>query len=181
MICDSQYFAKYMLAGTMPGSRKPASWTTENFLRSAASLEALADACQLPAVALRATVDRFNAQVRAGRDRDFGRGDHPYDRWTGDQLAAAPANTLGTIETGPFYAVQLVPGDVGTFGGLVTDEHARVLRTDGAAIPGLYATGTSTASVMGSVEPGPGGSIGPSFTFGYVAARHALSSRSSSS
>lgn len=66
------------------------------------------------------------------------------------------------------------PGDVSTYGGLVTDVHARVLRADGSAIPGLYATGTSTASVMGRAAPGAGASIGPSFTWGYVAARHAV-------
>jgi 3-oxosteroid 1-dehydrogenase len=85
-----------------------------------------------------------------------------------------PSATLGTIEEGPFFAVPVVPGDVGTFGGVVTDTHARVLRDDGTPIRGLYATGTTTASVMGRTYPGAGCSIGPSFTWGFVAARHAL-------
>lgn len=173
MIFDSQYLAKYMLAGTMPGAKKPASWTEENFLRRGDTVEALAANCGIDAATLKASIERFNGFVRKGRDEDFQRGDHPYDQWTGDPLGT-PSNTLGTIEQGPFFAVQLLPGDVGTYGGLVTDSHARVLRADGSVIEGLYATGTSTASVMGRVEPGPGGSIGPSFTWGYVAAKHAI-------
>lgn len=175
MIFDSQYLRKYMLAGTMPGSKKPQAWTESNFLRRGDTLETLATACGIDGATLAGTVARFNGFVRQGRDDDFQRGESPYDHWVGDPLHA-PSNTLGAIEEGPFYAVQLYPGDVGTFGGLVTDVHARVLRPDGSAIAGLYATGTSTASVMGGVEPGPGGSIGPSFTWGYVAARHVLDS-----
>lgn len=174
MVFDSQYLQKYMLAGTMPGAKKPAAWTAENFLRRGDTLAALAQACDIDAATLEATVSRFNDFVRKGRDEDFQRGDSVYDRWVGDPLHA-PSNTLGTIEQGPFYAVQLYPGDVGTYGGLLTDEHARVLRGDGTPIAGLYATGTSTASVMGGVEPGPGGSIGPAMTWAYVAARHVLS------
>lgn len=175
MIFDSQYIAKYMLAGTMPGNKKPKAWGEANFLRRGDTIEALANNCGIDATALKASVERFNGFVRKGRDEDFQRGDHPYDRWTGDPLATG-SNTLGTIEQGPFYAVQMVPGDVGTYGGLLTDTNARVLRGDGSVIEGLYATGTSTASVMGRVEPGPGGSIGPSFTWGYVAAKHAIQS-----
>jgi 3-oxosteroid 1-dehydrogenase len=177
MICDSQYLAKYMLAGTMPGRKKPPAWTESNFLRSGETIEALAAACGIDGARLRATVDRFNGFVAEGRDGDFGRGDLAYDRWVGDPLAAsasAPSNTLGTIEQAPFYAVALYPGDVGTYGGLLTDVHARVLRGDGSVIDGLYATGTSAASVMGHAEPGPGGSIGPALTWAYAAAQHAV-------
>ena len=84
-----------------------------------------------------------------------------------------PSSSLGTIEQGPFYAYKVYPGDVGTYGGVVTDTNARVLREDGSVIPGLYATGVSTASVMGRAYPGAGASVGPSFVWGYVAAKHA--------
>jgi len=77
------------------------------------------------------------------------------------------------VEQGPFYAAPVVPGDVGTYGGAVTDVHGRVLRADGSVIEGLYATGISTASVMGRIYPGAGSSVGPSFVFGYIAAKHA--------
>ncbi len=173
MILDSQYLNTYMLAGTMAGKKKPEAWFEQNFLRQADSIEALASACELDPDALKNTVDRYNGFVDKGRDEDFGRGSHAYDNWLGDPLHE-PSQTLGKIEQGPFYALPIYPGDVSTYGGLVTDEHARVLRTDGSVIEGLYATGTSTASVMGKASPGAGGSIGPSFTWGYVAAKHAL-------
>lgn len=172
MIFDSQYVNTYMLAGTMPGPKKPQAWFDEQFLRKADTLDELAKACGIDAGKLRSSVERFNTFARNGRDEDFHRGENAYEQWLGDPLRES--KSLGPIEQGPFYALQLFPGDVSTFGGLVTDEHARVLRTDGSIIGGLYATGTSTASVMGKVEPGPGGSVGPSFTWGYVAAKHAL-------
>ncbi len=175
LVLDSQYMKKYMLAGAMPGTKKPKAWTQTQFLRSATTLDALAAACDMNAAQLRATVERFNGFVRSGRDEDFHRGDHIYSRWLGDALDET-SPTLGSIEKGPFYAIQVYPGDVSTFGGILTDEHARVLREDGSVIPGLYATGTSTASVMGYIAPGAGGSIGPSFTWGYVAAKHAADS-----
>ncbi|SER22900.1 3-oxosteroid 1-dehydrogenase [Solimonas aquatica] len=175
MIFDSQYLRTYMLAGTLPGARKPQPWFEQNVLRKADSLAALAGQCGLDAQALAATVQRFNGFVRQGRDADFGRGNAPYDRWAGDPLHQ-PSNTLGALEQAPFYALQLVPGDVGTYGGLLTDASARVLRPDGSVIAGLYATGTSSASVMGACEVGPGGSIGPAFTWGYIAAQDALRS-----
>jgi 3-oxosteroid 1-dehydrogenase len=180
MVLDSQYLAKYMLAGSMPGAKKPKAWTEQKFLHSAETLEQLAAACGMDPGRLRAAVDRYNGFVRQNRDEDFQRGGHAYGEWLGDPLHEGPSKTLGSIEKGPFYAVQVYPGDVSTFGGLVTDEYARVLRADGSAIPGLYATGTSTASVMGRDSPGPGASIGPAFTWGYVAARHVLSNQQES-
>ena len=84
-----------------------------------------------------------------------------------------PNPSLGKIERGPFYAVNVVPGDVSTYGGAVIDEKGRVLRADGSPIGGLYACGVSTASIFGGVYPGAGASIGPSMTFGYIAAKHA--------
>lgn len=173
-VFDSQYIRKYMLAGTMPGTRKPKSWYQQGYLKRGKSLEALAVELNIDPKALCQTVDRFNGFVHRGRDEDFGRGDRAYDRWLGD-ANNKPAPNLGTIEKAPFYAVPVYPGDVGTYGGVVTDVHARVLREDGGVIPGLYATGVSTASVMGRVYPGAGSSIGPSFVWGYVAAKHAAS------
>jgi 3-oxosteroid 1-dehydrogenase len=173
MVLDSQYLDTYMLAGTMPGARKPQPWYDEQFLRRGDTLEELAHACNMDPARLRHAVERFNGFVHKGRDEDFHRGEHAYDQWLGDALHQ-PSSTLGSIEKGPFFALRVYPGDVSTFGGLVTDVHARVLREDGSVIPGLYATGTSTASVMGRGSPGAGASIGPSFTWGYVAARHAI-------
>jgi len=172
MVFDSQFMANYMLADTMPGSKKPDEWFTSGFLKTGKTIEELASACGIEPARLKATTDRFNMFAKAGKDSDFGRGDRAYDRFLGDYLHK-PNATLGTVEEGPFFAVQVNPGDVGTFGGVVTDSNARVLMPDGSPIAGLYATGTTTAAVMGRTYPGAGCSIGPSFTWGFVAAKHA--------
>jgi len=173
LVFDSRFLATYPLAGDMRGKKKPKVWYDEQFLRCGDTLEELASACDIDPAALSATVQRFNEFVQRGRDEDFQRGDHVYDRWLGDSLHQ-PSETLGSIEEGPFYAIQVYPGDVSTFGGLVTDESARVIREDGSVIPGLYATGTTTASVMGRGSPGAGASIGPALTWAYVAAKRAV-------
>jgi 3-oxosteroid 1-dehydrogenase len=136
------------------------------------TLDDLARLLHLAPTRLRATVERFNRFARAGVDEDFHRGDSAYDRYYGDPRVR-PNPNLGPIERGPFTAVQLVPGDLGTKGGLLTDEHARVLTAAGTAIPGLYAAGNTTASVMGRTYPGPGATLAPAVVFGHLGARHA--------
>ncbi|HMN46834.1 MAG TPA: FAD-dependent oxidoreductase [Povalibacter sp.] len=172
-ILDSQYLRKYMFAGTMPGTPKPQQWYDSGYLKKAETIEELARQLGMAPATLQTTVERFNGFVAKNFDEDFHRGDRAYDRWLGDPYNK-PSETLGSISEGPFYAVPVHPGDVGTYGGVVTDECARVLREDGSAISGLYATGVSTASVMGRSYPGAGASIGPSFVWGYVAAKHAV-------
>lgn len=171
-IFDSQHTDKYMLNGTPPGAAKPQAWYDQGYLRKGDTIEQLAHAIEVAPGALRETVERFNRFVDAGVDADFRRGARRYDNWLGDQTHR-PSPALGKLSRGPYYAIPVYPGDVGTYGGVVTDAHARVLREDGTVIPGLYATGVSTASVMGGFYPGAGGSVAPSLTWGYVAARHA--------
>jgi len=171
-VFDSQYIRNYMLAGTMPGSDKPQQWFDSGYLKKADTVEDLARQLKVDPTKLKATIERFNGFVAKNRDDDFHRGARAYDRWLGDPYHR-PSETLGAINEGPYYAVSVYPGDVGTYGGVVTDAHARVLRTDGSVIAGLYATGVSTASVMGRAYPGAGASIGPSFLWGYLAAKHA--------
>jgi 3-oxosteroid 1-dehydrogenase len=175
-VFDNQYMRKYGLAGTLPGSKKPQEWYDSGYLKHAATVEDLAHQLNIEPLTLKTTVQRFNGFVAKNRDEDFRRGERAYDRWLGDPFHK-PSETLGSISEPPFYAVPVVPGDVGTYGGVVTDEYARVLRNDGSVIAGLYATGVSTASVMGRIYPGSGGSVGPSFAFGYIAARHAANSK----
>lgn len=148
-------------------------WTKANGAQfEAPTLEALAEKIGVPVAGLRASVDRFNGFARAGVDRDFQRGRTVYDRYYGDP-SSKPNPNLGTIEQGPFYAYKVMLSDLGTKGGLVTDEHARVLREDGSVIGRLYAAGNTTASVMGHTYPGPGATIGPAAVFGYLGALHA--------
>jgi 3-oxosteroid 1-dehydrogenase len=171
LVLDSQFTGKYALLGKL-GAEQLAPMVQAGFLKRADTLDVLAAQCGMDAAKLTASVGRFNGFARAGADEDFQRGANAYQQWQGDPYQR-PSKSLGALEQGPFYAIQIFPGDVGTYGGLVTDEHARVLRADGAPIEGLYATGVSTASALGRREPAAGGSVGPSFVFGYVAAKHA--------
>lgn len=132
----------------------------------------IASSLGLDADALKATIERFNANARKGQDPDFQRGEHIYDRLFGDQKI--PTNPcLMPLEKPPFYALRVYPGDIGTNGGLRIGDHGDVLDDNGASIPGLYATGNITAAAVGRGYPGGGATIGPAMTFGYLAARHA--------
>ena len=170
-IIDSRHRKRYAW-GTQPPGVTPPEWESTGFIVRADSIEALAQKIGLEPVALKAEVERFNGFCKAGKDLDFHRGDRAYDNFFGDPRVK-PNPNLGTIEKPPFMAFKMLPGDVGTSGGIVTDEYARVLRSDGNIIPGLYATGNSTASVMGRCYPGAGASIGASFVFAWLAAHHA--------
>lgn len=172
-ILDQQYMDRYPLADGGLGKKIPAKWVEAGYIRQADTIEGLAGLIGVDPATLRATVDRWNGHVDKGADEDFHRGERRYDQWLGDITREGRHMTLGRIDRAPFYAVEVVPGDVSTYGGVVTDEHSRVLRADGQAIEGLYATGVSTASPMGRVYPGAGASVGPSMTFGWIAARHA--------
>lgn len=171
IIFDSQHRRKYFFASQSAG-KIPAAWRDSGFLIEAATIEELAHKCDIPPEALKATVERLNDFAREGVDRDFGRGRGKFDNFFGDPTMPNP--NLGTIEEGPFFAVRAVPGDVGTYGGIVADERARVLQEDGTPIPGLYATGNATAPVTGPSYPGAGASIAAAMVFGYVAAHDAL-------
>jgi len=168
-ILDHEHRKRYMW-GMQFGI--PEQWLVSGYLKKSDSIEDLAQQCGIDPQGLRATVERFNGFARSGKDLDFHRGENCYDRWSGDE-SNTPNPALGAIEKGPFYAIAALPGDVGTTGGLVCDEFARVLRGDGSIIEGLYATGNCTSSPLGRFYPGAGGSIGSSFIFGYIASLHA--------
>ena len=122
---------------------------------------------------LEATIARFNEGAAKGEDPDFQRGVATYDQMYGDP-SVTPNPCLKPLDKGPFYAMPIYPGDIGTNGGLKTDERARVLGNDGKPIGGLYAVGNNAASAMGESYPGAGVTIGPALTFGYIATRDAL-------
>jgi 3-oxosteroid 1-dehydrogenase len=172
LIFDSRYRRRYPLALRRPGLN-PEKWKTKDFVIRAESLAQLAEACGLNEGVLQATLQRFNGFAARGSDGDFHRGEGDHERWYGDP-SNKPNPSLGPIDAPPFYAVALYPGDVGTSGGLLCDEHSRALDTDGRAIVGLYASGNATASVMGRTYPGAGASIAASMVFSYIAAIDAV-------
>lgn len=171
-VFDQRYRNHYVFSSLFPRQPVPKQMLDSGYVRKAGTIAELAGQLGMDATTLEATVTRFNGHARAGRDPDFGRGDSAYNRYFGDPTNK-PHPNLAPIDQAPFYAVQVVAGDLGTKGGLVTDEYARVRREDGSLIEGLYCVGNNSASVMGTTYPGPGCTIGPAMTFGYVAARHA--------
>lgn len=169
-VMDAKARARYPFAQLLPGATVPKAYYDAGTAHRAGSVAELAGKIGIPADALTATVDRFNGFAREGADHDFGRGDSAYDRYYGDPTLRNP--NLDAIEKPPYYAFRIEAGDLGTKGGLVCDEHGRVLCEDGSVIDGLYATGNNSAAVMGNEYAGPGATIGPSMVFGYLAAKH---------
>ncbi len=169
MIADQRYRNRYVFTGIPPRKPLPRRWLKSGVIVKADSLAGLAAQIGVPADGLVKSVDKFNDFARAGRDTDFGRGDSAYDRYYGDPNCK-PNPNLAPLTQPPYYAIKIVPGDLGTKGGLRTDERARVLRADGSVIAGLYAAGNTSAMVMGRSYAGPGATIGPAMTFGYLAA-----------
>jgi 3-oxosteroid 1-dehydrogenase len=170
LILESRHRKRYMFS-TAPGGRTPDKWLETGFFVKADSLDELAEKTGVDAAGLKATVDRFNGFADTGVDADFQRGRTAYDNYYGDPRVK-PNPNLGRIEEPPFYATRIYPGDLGTKGGLLTDEFARVLDTKGKVIEGLYGAGNNTASVMGRTYPGPGATLGPALTFSFIAASH---------
>lgn len=170
-VFDSKAKSRYQFGGVMPGQKFPAEWFDTGLMLRADSIAALAEKMGVPTGAFAAEIDRFNGFARAGVDSDFGRGDSAYDRYYGDPRLPNP--TLDEVEKAPYYAVRMEAGDLGTKGGLVCNEHSQVLNRGGDPIPGLYATGNTSASVMGNDYAGAGATIGPAMVFGWIGARHA--------
>ncbi len=142
-----------------------------SILKKGATIEALAADIGIDPARFAATIARYNEGAAKGEDPDFHRGEATYDRMYGDPRVT-PNPCLRPLATGPFYAMPIYPGDIGTNGGLLTNEKAQVVGKDGNPIPGLYAIGNNAASSMGESYPGAGVTIGPALTFGYIAARH---------
>ena len=169
LITDQRYRDSYVFAGLPPRKPLPRRWYAAGAVHRAPTIAGLAGQIGVDPAALAKTVVRFNEFAQAGRDEDFHRGDSAYDRYYSDPRCR-PNPCLAPLVRPPFYAVTIVPGDLGTKGGLRTDERARVLRGDGTPIAGLYAAGNTSAAVMGHSYAGAGATIGPAMTFGYLAA-----------
>ncbi|MEU3623838.1 3-ketosteroid-delta-1-dehydrogenase [Amycolatopsis coloradensis] len=171
LVFDQRNRDRYMFTGLGPRQPLPGRWFKAGIAVKASTIAKLAERIEVPADALEATVRRFNGFAKSGVDEDFHRGRSAYDHYYGDPRNK-PNPSLGPLDVAPYYAVKIVPGDLGTKGGLRIDTHARVLREDGSVIDGLYAAGNTSAAVMGRTYAGPGATIGPAMVFGYLAAEH---------
>jgi len=168
LLCDHRTLRQYGLGCVAPFPVPMGRHLRTGYLQRGATLAELARATGVDAAALQATVARFNEHAARGEDPDFGKGSKAYNRYQGDALNT-PNPCVAPLATGPFYAIKMVVGDIGTFAGLVTDERTRVLDAQRQPIPGLYAVGNDAASIMGGNYPGAGITLGPALTFGYIA------------
>ena len=169
LVCDSAFIWRYGLGAVKPFCLRLQPFLDAEYLKRGDTIAALAHAIGVEAQALAETVRNFNVGAVEGQDPEFGRGRNAYERHVGDP-EVAPNPNVAPIVQAPFYAVEVRPGDLGTAAGLATDLHARVLTADGRVLRGLYVAGNDAASVMCGQYPGPGITLGPALTFGYLAA-----------
>jgi succinate dehydrogenase/fumarate reductase flavoprotein subunit len=172
IVCDSRAIRQYGLGRVPPWPLPIGSFVGSGYLKRGQTLDELAQACGIDAAGLIQTVARLNAGAERGIDEEFNKGADVYERFNGSR-GHAPNPCVAPIEQGPFYAVKVVPGDIGSFVGLRTDEHARALDVHGKPIEGLYVAGNDAASFMGGTYPGAGITLGPAMIFGHIAASHA--------
>ncbi|WP_151719516.1 FAD-dependent oxidoreductase [Gemmobacter serpentinus] len=170
LIADHKAQRRWGLGWTKPFPFPLGRAVQSGYLKWGRSVADLARACDIAPAALEATIARFNDGAAQGHDPEFHRGESAYNRVQGD-FDHGPNPSLAPLKRGPFYAVQIVPGSLGTFGGLKTDTAARVLDVSGAPIPGLFAVGADMASIMGGNYPAGGITLGPGMTFGHIAGR----------
>lgn len=170
LVCDHAFIETWGLGLALPGGRPRQHLIDDGYLIRAATLPDLAARLGIDAARLAATVDRYNGLAARGEDTDFGKGSTAYNRYLGDP-AHQPNPCLRPLGRGPYYAVEVVAGDIGTACGIRTDAQARALDAQGQPIPGLFVAGNDMQSVMGGAYPGPGITLGPALTFGWVAGR----------
>lgn len=164
-VFDESVRGRHIISDFAPGAPTP-TW-----VKTADTLEGLAAEMDLDPAVLVEEIERFNGHVEAGVDPDFHRGEI---WWEGYQTEGPqPGRHLAKVETGPFYALKMYDGILGTVGGLRIDADARVLRQRGGVVDGLYAVGNVAAGIFGQVYPGGGSTLGPGITFGHLAGRHA--------
>jgi succinate dehydrogenase/fumarate reductase flavoprotein subunit len=171
LVVDHRFIRRFGLGFVKPFPVPLGPQIRSGYLKRGRTLTELAHATGIDPAGLERTIAAYNRDARAGTDTAFGKGSTAYNRFNGDP-AYTPNPCLAPIEIAPFYAVEVVVGDLGTFAGLRTNGNAQVLDHDGRPIPGLYAAGNDMASIMGGNYPGGGITLGPALTFGYIAARH---------
>lgn len=176
LVCDDAFIVTYGLGMVRPRRMNLRRAVADGYVVRAGSITDLAHAAHIDPQGLAQSVARHNGYAATGIDLDFGKGGNAYQRNLGD-AAHAPNPCLGPIATPPFYAVEVTAGDIGASCGLVTNAQAQVQRADGTPVAGLYACGNDMDSMMAGSYPGPGITIGPAMTFGYVAAKHAARAR----
>lgn len=172
LILDHRALRAYGVGAVRPTPLPYAHFIGAGYLHWGRTVSELAQRIGIDPAVLEQTVQRFNVHAVRGKDPEFGKGGNAYERFMGD-AAHQPNPCIAPLNNGPFYAVRIYPGDVGTFHGIRIDANARVVDGDGVAVPGLYAAGNDAASIFGGAYPGGGTTLGPALAFGWLAGRHA--------
>ncbi len=172
LVCDHRFIRHYGLGAVKPAPMPLATHVRQGYLKRGNCLADLARECALDPAQLEATVKRYNAQARTGVDPDFSKGETAYNRVQGDAGLNTANACMNEIVQAPFYAVQIVPGSLGTFAGLRCSHNAQVVDQEGKSIDGLYAVGNDMNSIMRGHYPSGGITLGPAMTFAYLAAHH---------
>lgn len=167
VICDHKHLREYGMGAVAPFPLPIGKHLKSGYLKKGNSLQELAKAIGVPYAALQEEVETFNRDAAKGVDTKFAKGSTAYNRFQGDSLVT-PNPCMAPIRQGPFYAIKIVVGEIGTFAGLLTDEFCQVLTQARQPVKGLYAIGNDAASIMGGNYPGAGITLGPALTFGYV-------------
>jgi succinate dehydrogenase/fumarate reductase flavoprotein subunit len=171
LVCDHATIRKYGLGFAKPAPVPLGPYVRNGYLVKGATLAQLAQRAGIDATALEQTVRRYNEHAVRGADPEFGRGSTSFNRYLGD-AAHEPNPCVAPLRGGPYYALKVLMGDLGTFDGIRTSVYGEVLGTHARPIAGLYAVGNDRASIMGGNYPGAGITLGPIMTFGYLSARH---------
>ncbi|WP_367237068.1 FAD-dependent oxidoreductase [Pseudomonas sp. Rh2] len=171
LVCDRRTLAKYGLGYAKPAPMPLGPLLRNGYLLKGNSLAELACKAGIDARGLERTVREYNLGAVHGEDRQFGRGSTSFNRYLADPQQQ-PNPCVAPVGDGPYFAVKVVMGDLGTFDGLRTSVVGEVLGADQRAIAGLYAVGNDRASIMGGNYPGAGITLGPIMTFGYITGRH---------
>jgi len=171
IVCDHAAIRRFGLGALGPAPMRVGPFLRSGYIQRSDTVWGLALACGIDADSLERTILAFNGPAQLGEDPEFGRGSDAYQRFNGAP-GHAPNPCVAPLATPPFYAVRVVPSEIGTFAGIATNARAQVVDREGRPVPGLYAVGNDAASVMGGTYPGAGITIGPALTFGYIAARH---------
>lgn len=180
LICDHPTIKKYGLGYAKPSPVPTSLFVKNGYLKSGATIQELATKIDIDGAELSATIDEYNKHAKIGKDPKFNKGKSAFNRYLADP-DHKPNPAIGPILKGPFYALKIMMGDLGTFDGLTTTVAGQILNKQKIIIQGLYAVGNDRASIMGGNYPGAGITLGPAMTFGYITANHIIGNKKPSS
>jgi succinate dehydrogenase/fumarate reductase flavoprotein subunit len=170
IIANAKFAKKYGMGLVLPGGGKIKEMVACGYMKTSATIAGLASQIGVDAAGLEATVAKVNADAASGTDSAFGKGNAQIDKEIGDPKHL-PNPCFGPVGDGPYYAIEIFPGDGSTTVGMKIDDHCRVIGVDGLPIAGLWAAGLDANSIWQGKSPAHGCNIGPAMVTGYIAGK----------